>query len=110
MLVDDHTKALRDLVDLMKDKGMTQPKGLPKVEHEAWSKLKEMSGPDFDREFINAMVRDHQDAVKEFQREANMAQDYDVKKYANHVLPVLQNHLQKAQELQGKISGGPNTR
>jgi putative membrane protein len=110
MLVDDHTKALKDLVDLMKDKGIAQPKDLPKAEHQAWDKLKGMSGPEFDREFTTMMVRDHQDAVKEFQREANMAQDYDVKKYANHVLPVLQNHLQKAQELQGKISGGPNTR
>jgi putative membrane protein len=110
MLVDDHTKALKDLVDLMKDKGMAQPKGLPKVEHEAMAKLKGMSGAEFDREFVNMMVRDHQDAVKEFQHESNLAQDYDVKMYANHVLPVLQKHLQKAQELQGKISGGPNTR
>ena len=59
---------------------------------------------------MNMMVQDHQDAVKEFQHESNMAQDYDVKMYANHVLPVLQKHLQKAQEVQGKISGGPNTR
>jgi len=110
MLVDDHTKALKDLVDLMKDKGMAQPKRLPKAEHEAWNKLKGMSGAEFDREFVNMMVRDHQDAVKEFQHESNLAQDYDVKMYANHVLPALQKHLQKAQELQGKISGGPNTR
>ncbi len=110
MLVDDHTKALKDLVVLMKDKGMAQPKGLPKAEHEAWNKLKGMTGAEFDREFVNMMVRDHQDAAKEFQHESNMAQDYDVKIYANHVLPVLQKHLQKAQEVQEKISGGPNAR
>ena len=84
--------------------------GLPEAEHAAWNKLKGMSGAEFDREFMNMMVQDHQDAVKEFQHESNMAQDYDVKMYANHVLPVLQKHLQKAQEVQGKISGGPNTR
>ena len=110
MLVDDHTKALKDIVDLMKDKRIAQPKGLPEAEHAAWNKLKGMSGAEFDREFINMMVRDHQDAVKEFQHESNMAQDYDVKMYANHVLPALQKHLQKAQELQEKISGGPNAR
>jgi putative membrane protein len=103
MLVDDHTKALKDAVDLMKDKGMPQPKGLPEAEHESWAKLKQMSGPAFDREFINMMVQDNQNAVKEFQHEANMAQDYDVKIYASSVLPVLQKHLQKAQELQKKM-------
>src|SRR5437879_5338624 len=39
MLVDEHTKALKDLVDLMNQKGMRQPRSLPKLQHEALSKL-----------------------------------------------------------------------
>ena|SRR5689334_20091806 len=35
MLVDDHTKDLRRVVDLMNQKGMSQPKNLPEVKHEA---------------------------------------------------------------------------
>ena len=110
MLVDDHTKALKDLVDLMNQKGMRQPRSLPKLQHEALSKLNRLSGEAFDREFINHMVEDHQTAVAEFRQEANMAQDSDVKNYANHMVPALEKHLQRAQELQGKLSSGPNTR
>src|SRR6266478_4027843 len=60
MLVDDHTKALKDLVDLMNQKGMRQPRSLPKLQHEALSKLNRLSGPEFDREFMNLMLEDHQ--------------------------------------------------
>src|ERR1051326_1382340 len=42
MLVDDHSKNLRDVVDLMSQKGMAQPKELPAVKHEAEGKLNAM--------------------------------------------------------------------
>src|SRR5262245_57392105 len=35
MLVDDHTKDLRRVVDLMNQKGMSQPENLPETKHEA---------------------------------------------------------------------------
>jgi len=110
MLVDDHTKALNDLVDLMNKKGMAQPNGLPKVEHDAMNKLNGLSGADFDREFINMMVEDHQKAVSEFRQEKDMAQDKDVKSYADNVLPVLEKHLQKAQELQRNLASSSQTK
>jgi putative membrane protein len=105
MLVNDHTKALKDLVDLMEQKGVHQPKGLPETKHEALGKLNGLSGAAFDREFIKLMIEDHQKEVMAFQDEVNMAQDGDVKYYAEHTLPVLQKHLKKAQELQAKMSG-----
>jgi putative membrane protein len=110
MLVDDHSKNLRDVVDLMNQKGMQQPKDLPEVKHEALDKLNGMSGPELDREFARVMVDDHQKAVSEFRNEANTAQDKDVKDYAAQTGPVLEKHLQKAQELQGKITSATSTR
>src|SRR5215467_10361074 len=104
MLVDDHSKNLRDVVALMNQKGMQQPKDLPEVKHEATDKLSSMSGPALDQEFIRIMVEDHQKDVSEFRNMANTAQDKDVKDYAANTLPVLEKHLQKALELQGKIA------
>ncbi|HYR44136.1 MAG TPA: DUF4142 domain-containing protein [Terriglobia bacterium] len=110
MLVDDHTKALKELVDLMNQKGMRQPRSLPKLQHEALSKLNRLSGPEFDREFINQMIEDHQNAVAEFRQEANVAQDKDIRNHASRMLPVLEKHLQRAPELQGRLSSGTNPR
>lgn len=110
MLVDEHTKNLRKLVDLMNQKGMPQPKGLPEVKREALGKLNGLSGSALDREFVMMMVREHENDIAEFRKEMNSTQDEDVKYYVMHTLPMLQEHLQKAQQLQEKLSTGSNTR
>ena len=110
MLVDDHTKDLKKVVDLMTQKGMPQPKGLPEVKHEALRKLNGLSGAVLDGQFMTMMVEDHQKAIIEFRKEVNSAQDEDVKYYAEHTLPTLQEHLQKAQMLQDKVSNASRTR
>ena len=110
MLVDDHSKNLRDVVDLMNQKGMAQPKDLPEVKHEAVDKLNAMSGPELDREFVKMMLDDHQKDVSEFRNEANTAQDKDVKDYATRTVSMLEKHLQKAQELQSKTVSTSSTR
>ena len=102
MLVDDHSKDLRNLVDLMNQKGMPQPKDLPEVKHEAMAKLRDLSGTALDREFTMMMVDDHQKDVTEFRNMANRAQDKDVKDYAMNTVPTLQKHLKKAQDLEDK--------
>ena len=110
MLVDDHSKDLKDVVDLMNQKGMPQPKDLPEVKHEALGKLNSLSGAALDREFMNLMVQDHQKEIAEYRQEVNTTQDEDVKHYAMHTLPTLEEHLRKAQELQQKMSSGSQTR
>src|SRR5436190_15564127 len=77
MLVDDHSKDLRNLVDLMNQKGMPQPKDLPEVKHEAMAKLRDLSDTALDREFTMMMVEDHQKDVTEFRNMVNRAQDKD---------------------------------
>ncbi|HLH30225.1 MAG TPA: DUF4142 domain-containing protein, partial [Terriglobia bacterium] len=62
-----------------------------------------LSGPEFDREFINAMVADHQKAVAQFRDHIGIVQDSDVKKYAEDLLPKLEMHLEKAQRLQSQL-------
>jgi len=103
MLVDDHTKALKELVDLMEKSGMQQPTGLPAVKQEAERMLSGLSGAALDRKFIEIMVEDHEKYLSEFRREANTAQASELKDYVTRMIPVLQEHLQEAQELQGKL-------
>jgi putative membrane protein len=104
MLVDDHTKCLRDLVDLMNKKGMDQPTGLPEVKHEAESKLNWMSGPAFDRKFIEVMIQDRDRALWDFRQQDRMAEDKDLKDYVRKTIPVLGKHLLKAEDVQRKLA------
>jgi putative membrane protein len=50
------------------------------------------------------MVADHKDAIKEFQKAAQNADDADIKAFASNTLPTLQEHLRMAQETQAKLS------
>lgn len=62
-----------------------------------------MSGKDFDRSYIAAMVEDHQKAVDAFKDEAKNGKDAEVSKAAEAALPTLEKHLKMAQDLAGKV-------
>ncbi len=55
-----------------------------------WIRLSALSGAAFDRAYMDDMVKDHQEDVAEFQREANGGSDADVKAFAAKTLPTLQ--------------------
>ncbi len=93
MMVKDHSKANNKLMVLIKDKNIKLP-SLPAEKEQALIKmLSQKSGADFDKAYVNAMVDDHQEDVKEFTAETKKLQDPDLKNFAIKTLPVLQNHL-----------------
>jgi putative membrane protein len=61
--------------------------------------LKELTGNAFDQQYIGAMVRGHQKAVNETRQEADTSQFPPVKNAAGKALPIIQHHLQLAQNL-----------
>jgi len=106
MIQSDHRNAVEDLTDLMKDKNVSQPSVLTPEAKADIEKMTALSGAEFDREFVNMMVSDHQKMVEMFRDQAAIAQNPDVKKYAEDLLPKLQMHSDKAQKLQSKLFGG----
>ena len=61
------------------------------------------SGTAFDRGFIEAQVKAHQDAIALFETQANGGGDAELKAFAQKQLPALRNHLRQAQDLQAKL-------
>jgi putative membrane protein len=45
------------------------------------------------------MVKDHQEDIEEFQKEATAGQDSDAKAYAAATLPTLKRHLKKIESI-----------
>jgi putative membrane protein len=103
-MVQDHTKINQDLQRLASSKGVTLPSALDDKHRNTVDRLSKLNGKDFDREYIHEMVRDHKEDVAEFQREAESAQDPDVKAFATNYLPTLQDHLRMAEEIEKKVS------
>jgi len=105
MIQRDHNDALENLTDLMRDNNVPEPKNLAAEQRNVIHSMTSLSGPSFDREFANTMVADHEKAVEMFREEQANAQNPDLKKYVNDVLPKLEMHSEKSRELQSKLSG-----
>ena len=105
-MVDDHRKANDELKSVAAQENMTLPATLDAKDQALMAKLQGMSGPDFDRTYVKAMLKDHQEDVKEFQKEADKGKDPQIKNFASQTLPVLQQHLSKIQSIQSNLGGG----
>lgn len=70
-MVDDHTKANDQLKQIAAQKGMTLPTSMDGKDQATYDRLSKMHGAEFDRAYMNDMVKDHQTDIAEFNREAN---------------------------------------
>jgi predicted outer membrane protein len=64
-----------------------------------------LSGAEFDRAYVNAMVRDHAETIRKFELAAQNLDDADLKRFADRTLPTLREHYAMAQELSTKLGG-----
>jgi len=90
-MVTDHSKANDELKSIAEKKGVKLPSKEPTVK---WSS---------DKAYIDAMVKDHEKDLAEFQEEAKSGSDPDVKKFAEDTAKMVQEHLDLAKETQGKL-------
>jgi putative membrane protein len=77
-----------------------------KKHQEMVSKMSALSGADFDRKYMEHMVKDHEKDVSLFERESTRGSDADVKAWATKTLPTLRDHLRMARDTEAKVKGG----
>ena len=102
-MVDDHSKANDELNQLAKSEDVTLPTTVDKKATATQQHLAKLSGADFDRAYMEEMVKDHKKDVAAFEHEAAQAQDPDVKQWAAKTLPTLKEHLDLAQKTAEKV-------
>lgn len=103
-MVHDHTDALNQLQQLAQSKNISLPGGIPDDAQDLQQKLSKDRGVTADKEYVTGMVEDHQKDVKEFQDAAQNLTDPDLKKWANQMVPILQEHLQKVENLDSRVN------
>jgi putative membrane protein len=105
-MIDDHTAANAELMQLATSKGITLPAAPDPKMRAMMTRMDRLSGADFDREYIMmAGNKDHQKMEKLFRDESARGRDADLKAFAAKTLPVVQQHLQMARDLHGGMSG-----
>lgn len=98
-MVDDHTKLGDQMKAVAQQIGVNPPKDLSKKDKQLLAKLQGLSGEEFDKAYIAAMVKDHKKDESAFKSEAQMAQIPAVKQAAAQGAPVIASHLEMIQQI-----------
>jgi putative membrane protein len=99
-MVDDHAKVNEELKAAATTKNITVPAALSEKSQKVYNDLAEKTGVEFDKEYIDQMVKDHKDAVDLFKKQADDGKDPELAKWAAEKLPALQHHLEMAESAQ----------
>ena len=94
-MVADHTKANNELMAIAKKKGVDLSKENPKMD--------KMNDANFDKEYVDAMVKDHEEDLAAFQGEAKNGSDAEVKAFAAKTSEMIKKHLAMVKAAQAKM-------
>ena len=97
-LVTDHTMMNEQLKQIAQQQGFTLPQSLSQDDRQEMQQLRNASGQQFDRQFADEQIEDHQKMIQVLQKEAQTTQDPALREFAQSGIPVMQKHLQMAQQ------------
>jgi len=97
-LIVDHSKAKTEASALATKLNISASGEISPEAQTEMTKLKQLSGQDFDKEFVRYMVEDHEKDIAEFKHEADGGHGA-VQQLAAQTLPTLEKHLEMAKSL-----------
>ncbi|WP_299826216.1 DUF4142 domain-containing protein [uncultured Pontibacter sp.] len=103
MMVTEHTAANKELMALAQQKNVVVPDSMSQNHMDQMQSLRDKTGADFDKEYMDLMVTSHEEAVTLFEDASNNIQDTEVKNFASTTLPKLRQHHERAQQLKDVI-------
>jgi putative membrane protein len=99
MMVTDHSKANDELKALAKSKNIALPLVVSADKQKAYDDLNKKTGADFDKAYVSMMIDGHKSTAKLMQYEANNGKDPDLKAFAAKILPTVNTHLAKIEDI-----------
>ena len=106
-MIDDHTKALGDVQQLAQAKGVALPTEPDRKHKRMAQRLAALSGDAFDRAYMDqAGVADHKKTHGLLQKAQSKAKDPDLKALAARTMPIVDQHLNSAQQLHKDTARG----
>jgi putative membrane protein len=110
-MVEDHTKAGDELKRAAAQENITLPEDISAKDKATYDSLSKLSGAAFDRAYARDMVKDHEEDLAEFNKEASGGKNPAIKDFATQTLPILQDHLKGAKEVRQNVSASnPSTK
>jgi putative membrane protein len=102
MMVTDHGKANTELMGIAKTKNITLPTEPDSSHIKKMNELSKLTGKDFDKAYVDAMVDGHKKTLDLMNDEAKDGKDADLKAFAAKTAPTVKMHY----EMVTKIKDG----
>jgi putative membrane protein len=102
MLHNDHSGVNAQVKSLASQKNIVLPDSVSSDKRDVYTRLQGKSGKNFDDEYLQEMVKSHENSVSMFENALNDAKDADIRAFADKTLPALRMHLDSARALSKK--------
>jgi putative membrane protein len=105
-LVKDHEATSAELMSLVHSKNAMWPPDDPgmKAKKQKHESLQKLTGAEFDKEYLEDMISDHEATMVLFGKQSQFGKDAAIKAFADKTLPALRDHLKMARDLRAKIA------
>lgn len=103
MMVRDHSKVNDEMKSLAARKNVTLPATVSDDKQKMIDDYNKKSSKDFDKDYMDMMVKDHEKDVSKFEKASNDTKDADVKALIDKTLPTLRAHLDSAKAIQNSL-------
>jgi putative membrane protein len=107
-MVNDHTKAHNELEALAQQKNITLPTVMGDQHQRKYDNCKDKTGAEFDKEYMDLMVKEHKQAINKFEDQAEDGNDPEIKTWASGKLAVLRQHLEHAERTHEAVKDKKN--
>jgi putative membrane protein len=109
-MVDDHTKMLADLRALAKKKDVALPQDADVKDMAQMKLMERKSGAEFDKDYMDHMVKDHEKDVKDTQNIAAKAKDPEFKAAVQKANAKIKEHLALAEKISKSAAAGSSSK
>ncbi len=104
MMIDDHTAANQELKKLAQQKQLEVSDDATLMDQAKTMMLQLREGESFDEAYAANQVTAHEQTIELFREQVREGEDEELKSFAREKLPKLEEHLNKAQQLDAKYN------
>jgi putative membrane protein len=102
-MVTDHGRMGEDVKSIASRQNVNLPGEISMMEKMTYERLSKKTGVEFDKAYIEDMVKDHKSDLAAFEKEVNSGSDPEAKAVAEKALPIIREHLRMAQQLANQL-------
>jgi putative membrane protein len=102
-MANDHSKLQNQLSDFASARKVVLPSSTTTEQQNMVTQLSGLSGEQFDRQYMQTMMQEHQKDIAKVQQLMASTQDPAMEDLARRMLPFLENHVRIAEHIAGEL-------